>query len=77
MKIERLVRKAQKGDKNAFETLFQNYKEEIYRTAFIYIRTQEDSLDIVQEVAYKEEMHKIQHIFILFKGFECTLFRRK
>ncbi|WP_148357383.1 sigma-70 family RNA polymerase sigma factor [Peribacillus simplex] len=53
MKIERLVRKAQKGDKNAFEKLFQNYKEEIYRTAFIYMRTQEDSLDIVQEVAYK------------------------
>ncbi|MFE4897674.1 sigma-70 family RNA polymerase sigma factor [Peribacillus butanolivorans] len=53
MKIERLVKKAQKGDKNAFETLFQNYKEEIYRTAFTYMGTQEDSLDVVQEVAYK------------------------
>lgn len=48
-----LVRKAQKGNDHAFLTLFQQYEEDIYRIAFIYVKNQNDALDIVQETAYR------------------------
>lgn len=48
-----LVNKAQKGNDKAFLKLFQQYKEDIYRMAFVYVKNKEDALDIVQEVAYQ------------------------
>jgi RNA polymerase sigma-70 factor, ECF subfamily len=48
-----LIKKAQKGDDKAFLTLFQQYEKEIYRMAFIYVRNQNDALDVVQETAYQ------------------------
>jgi RNA polymerase sigma-70 factor, ECF subfamily len=51
--INRLVKKAQKGDDRAFIKLFQHYEEDIYRMAFIYVKNENDALDIVQEVAYR------------------------
>lgn len=47
-----LVRKAQKGNEQAFLTLFQKYEQDIYRIAFIYVKNQNDALDVVQETAY-------------------------
>lgn len=52
MVIIRLVKKAQKGNDRAFLKLFQQYEEEIYRMAFVYVKNKEDALDVVQEVAY-------------------------
>lgn len=49
----RLVKKAQKGDDEAFLRLFQQYEHDLYRTAFVYMKNKDDALDIVQEVAYK------------------------
>ncbi|KAB8137486.1 sigma-70 family RNA polymerase sigma factor [Gracilibacillus oryzae] len=48
-----LVRKAQKGNDKAFLTLFQKYEQDIYRMAFIYVKNQNDALDVVQETAYR------------------------
>ncbi|GGA67782.1 sigma-70 family RNA polymerase sigma factor [Ornithinibacillus halotolerans] len=48
-----LVKKAQKGSDQAFLTLFQRYEEDIYRIAFIYVKNQNDALDVVQETAYR------------------------
>ncbi|MEH7379967.1 sigma-70 family RNA polymerase sigma factor [Bacillus sp. JJ1533] len=48
-----LIRKAQKGNDKAFLTLFQQYEEDIYRTAFVYVKNQSDALDVVQETAYR------------------------
>ncbi|WP_019415176.1 sigma-70 family RNA polymerase sigma factor [Paenisporosarcina sp. TG20] len=48
-----LVKKAQKGNDIAFLTLFQKCEEDIYRTAFVYVKNQSDALDIVQETAYR------------------------
>jgi RNA polymerase sigma-70 factor (ECF subfamily) len=48
-----LVMKAQQGNDKAFLTLFQKYEQDIYRTAFIYVKNQSDALDIVQETAYR------------------------
>lgn len=51
--IIRLIKKAQKGNEKAFLKLFQMYEADIYRMAFIYLKNEEEALDIVQETAYK------------------------
>ncbi|SET51604.1 RNA polymerase sigma-70 factor, ECF subfamily [Salinibacillus kushneri] len=48
-----LVKKAQKGNDNAFLTLFQEYEKDIYKIAFVYVKNQSDALDVVQETAYR------------------------
>ncbi|KGR81859.1 RNA polymerase [Lysinibacillus odysseyi 34hs-1 = NBRC 100172] len=53
MAIIRLIKKAQKGDDQAFLKLFQQYQEDIYRIAFTYVKNQNDALDVVQETAYR------------------------
>lgn len=51
--IIKLVKKAQKGNDKAFLKLYQQYEDDIYRMAFVYVKNKEDALDIVQEVAYQ------------------------
>ncbi|MBT2618499.1 MULTISPECIES: sigma-70 family RNA polymerase sigma factor [unclassified Bacillus (in: firmicutes)] len=47
------VKKAQKGDDQAFIKLIHKEKEKLYRTAFLYVKNESDSLDIVQDTIYK------------------------
>lgn len=47
------MKKAQKGNDKAFLKIFQQYDEDIYRMAYLYVKNQEDALDVVQEVAYQ------------------------
>ncbi|RBP89153.1 RNA polymerase sigma (SigV) subunit [Cytobacillus firmus] len=49
----RLVKKAIKGNKSAFEKLIQQNYERIYRTAYLYVHNEEDALDVVQEATYQ------------------------
>ena len=49
----KIVKKAIKGNDKAFLILMNQYKEQIYRTAFAYVKDEEIALDIVQEVSYK------------------------
>ena len=53
MKLERLVKKAQKGNDKAYLMLFQQYEADIYRMAYVYVKNKDDALDLVQEVAYQ------------------------
>ncbi|MEK5232084.1 sigma-70 family RNA polymerase sigma factor [Lysinibacillus sp. FSL K6-0232] len=53
MNERKLVKKAVKGNKEAFEKLLVIHSNQLYRTAFLYVGNREDALDIVQEVAYK------------------------
>ncbi|MFD1927672.1 sigma-70 family RNA polymerase sigma factor [Sporosarcina siberiensis] len=53
MLIISLVKKARKGNDKAFLKLFQQYEEDIYRMAYVYVKNKDDALDIVQEVAYQ------------------------
>lgn len=46
-----LVKSAQKGNNQAFSKLFQAYEQDIYRIAFVYVKNQNDALDVVQETA--------------------------
>ena len=51
--ILELIHKAQNGDDEAFLELFQNYEQDLYRMAFVYVKNQDDALDVLQETAYK------------------------
>ncbi|GGH18390.1 sigma-70 family RNA polymerase sigma factor [Paenibacillus segetis] len=48
-----MVKKAQQGDETAYLKLFQQFEEDLYRTAYVYLKNQEDALDVVQETAYR------------------------
>ncbi|WP_159887572.1 sigma-70 family RNA polymerase sigma factor [Paenibacillus puerhi] len=53
MVIIELVKRAQRGDDKAFLELFQLAEADIYRTAYVYLGSKEDALDVVQETAFK------------------------
>lgn len=50
---EKIVKKAIRGNDKAFMILMNNCKEQIYKTAFAYVKDEELALDIVQEVVYR------------------------
>ena len=45
----RLVKKAIKGSKSAYGELIAEYQVYLYKTAFLYVKNEADSLDAVQE----------------------------
>ncbi|WP_308637206.1 sigma-70 family RNA polymerase sigma factor [Paenibacillus silvisoli] len=51
--IIELVKKARQGDEQAYTELFRQHEADIYRTAYVYLGSQEDALDVVQETAYR------------------------
>lgn len=48
-----LVKKAKKGDDEAFSELMHLYKEKMYKIAFAYLKNEQNSLDAVSETIYK------------------------
>lgn len=50
---DKLVKKAIKGNKKAFEQLIKQHYERIYRTAYLYVHNEQDALDVVQEATYQ------------------------
>ncbi|MBP2002289.1 RNA polymerase sigma-70 factor (ECF subfamily) [Paenibacillus shirakamiensis] len=52
-KIENIVHKAQSGDHHAYIILFEQYEQQLYRTAFVYVNNEQDALDVIQETAYR------------------------
>jgi RNA polymerase sigma-70 factor, ECF subfamily len=52
MDIEKLVQQAKKGNDEAFEQLVGSVREKLYRTAYTYVRNEQDALDIYQEAIY-------------------------
>lgn len=53
MKIEDLVKKAQRGDDEAFTKLISSNKEKLYRIAFSYLKNQHHSLEAIQETTFR------------------------
>ena len=47
------VKKAQAGDEQAFLELFAQYEAELYRMAYVQVRSEQDALDVMQETAYR------------------------
>ena len=52
MDIEKLVQRARKGDDEAFEQLIDSVRDKLYRTAYAYVRNEQDALDVYQEAIY-------------------------
>lgn len=48
-----LVKKAIKGDEEAFLTLIHSFEEALYRTAISYLKNEGDALEAIQEVTYR------------------------
>lgn len=53
MSIVKLVQNAKRGDDEAFEQLISSVRHKLYRTAYSYVRNEQDALDIYQETIYK------------------------
>ncbi|WP_066070231.1 sigma-70 family RNA polymerase sigma factor [Neobacillus soli] len=56
----RLIKKAIKGNKRAFEQLLILHSDQLYRTAYLYVGNREDALDVIQETAYKALLGVVQ-----------------
>ncbi|MER1999863.1 MAG: sigma-70 family RNA polymerase sigma factor [Lysinibacillus sp.] len=52
MEIAKLVQRARKGEDEAFEQLISSVREKLYRTAYTYVRNEQDALDVYQEAIY-------------------------
>jgi len=52
-----LVRRAQSGDRRAFETLVQRYQHKAFAVAFGILRREDDALDVVQDAFIKVFKH--------------------
>lgn len=53
METEQLVKKAIKGNDEAFLQLIQTYKVDLYKTALSFLRNEEEALEAIQEVTYR------------------------
>jgi len=47
------IKLAQKGDDNAFYELINERKNQLYKTAYAYVKNKEEAMDIVSETVYK------------------------
>lgn len=52
MDIGKLVKQARKGNDVAFEELIAFARTKLYRTAFAYVRNEQDAIDIYQDSIY-------------------------
>lgn len=53
----RLLKKAKKGDEKAFCKLIEQEKIKLYKMAFLYMKNEDDALDVVQETVTKAFIH--------------------
>ena len=54
---QKLVAAARHGDEQAFETLFNRYRQKVLRVVLRYTRVREDAEDVVQQSFHKAFMH--------------------
>ena len=68
-----LIRAAQRGDSEAFETLVRNYDQNVLRIAMNLLRSPEDARDIYQEAFLR--VYKNLHAFRFDCSFHTWLYR--
>ena len=51
--MEELLRRARRGDARAFLQIFEKYEPTLYRTAWLYVKNEQDALDVMQEAAFR------------------------
>lgn len=62
VEIKSLIKRAKKGDKEALLQLVMNQKNDYYKLAYIYMKNEEDALDVIQDmiVILYENIHKLK-----------------
>ncbi|MFE4430812.1 sigma-70 family RNA polymerase sigma factor [Peribacillus butanolivorans] len=53
MSVEKKIKKAKRGNEKAFQELIQDEKNKLFRMAYLYVKNEDDALDIVQDTIYK------------------------
>jgi RNA polymerase sigma-70 factor, ECF subfamily len=53
MSVEKKIKKAKRGNEKAFQELIQDEKNKLFRMAYLYVKNENDALDIVQDTIYK------------------------
>ncbi|MDQ0859946.1 sigma-70 family RNA polymerase sigma factor [Bacillus sp. V2I10] len=53
MEQKNKVKRAKNGDDLAFQELIELHKDKLYRIAYMYVKNESDTLDIVHETIYK------------------------
>ncbi|HHL2031550.1 TPA: sigma-70 family RNA polymerase sigma factor [Clostridium perfringens] len=49
----RLIKESMKGNKESFGILIKNNKEYLYKMAFLYIKDEQDALEVIHETVYR------------------------
>lgn len=53
MNIKYLVKKARKGNEEAFQQLVASVRQKLYQTAYFYVKNEQDALDLYQDTIYE------------------------
>lgn len=58
-----IVEKAVRGDRDSIEKIINDHKEYLYKTAFLYIKNEQEAVEICQETVYKAviNIHKLKN----------------
>ena len=49
----RLIKESMKGNKESFGILIKNNKEYLYKMAFLYVKDEQDALEVIHETVYR------------------------
>lgn len=49
----RLIKESMKGNKKSFGILIKNNKEYLYKMAFLYVKDEQDALEVIHETVYR------------------------
>ncbi|HAT4363514.1 TPA: sigma-70 family RNA polymerase sigma factor [Clostridium perfringens] len=49
----RLIKESMKGNKESFGILIKNNKEYLYKMAFLYVKDEQDALEVINETVYR------------------------
>ena len=57
------MNKHKKIDPHSFSELFRRYEADLYRMAYVYVKNEQDALDVMQETAYRayKNYHTLQN----------------
>ncbi|RDI45548.1 sigma-70 family RNA polymerase sigma factor [Falsibacillus pallidus] len=53
MELHDLIKRAKKGDEHAFYELLQTHKQQLYRIAYSYLKSEADAIEAIQETTYR------------------------
>lgn len=53
MSVEKKIKQAKRGNEKAFQELIQDEKNKLFRMAYLYVKNEDDALDIVHDTIYK------------------------